>query len=85
MKVSEFRAMTEHLERVVNVDRHACVGPAEKAKWVDVARRIGDELVKAHCARATASDLSARKAAVEACADAVAANLGWAPDWHRAQ
>jgi len=69
MKVSEFRAMTEHLERVVNVDRHACVGPAEKAKWVDVARRIGDELVKAHCARATA----------------VAANLGWAPDWHRAQ
>ena len=56
MKVAEYRNIISHLERVVNCDFHSCVGDEEKARWVEIAKRVGTELINAQCPRAKADD-----------------------------
>lgn len=52
MKVGEYRNLVSHMERIVNVDYHACVGTKERAQWVEIAKRFGLELIVANCPRA---------------------------------
>lgn len=63
--VREFRARISHLERLVNVDRHACRGAVELARWRRAAQRIGSELIATTCARATREDWERRERAIE--------------------
>ena len=63
MKVSEYKRLVAHLERVIHVDFHSCVGAEEKAYWVDTAKKVGSDLINATCARAS-EDLKNRAARV---------------------
>jgi hypothetical protein len=57
VKVSEFRGKIEHLERVFNVDRHACVGDKEKADWCGRVKNVLADLEGMECPRAKSDDL----------------------------
>lgn len=57
VKVSEFRGKIEHLERVFNVDRHACVCDKEKADWCGRVKNVLADLEGMECPRAKAEDL----------------------------
>lgn len=65
VSVATFRNQVEHLEQVVNCDWHSCVGPSEKARCVDIAKRVGAELVGMTCKRATIADWDRRERAIE--------------------
>lgn len=75
--VAAFRDAIEHLERIVHVERHACVGADEKANWAKIARRIGSELINTTCKRATAADWTRREQAIDASTNQVARAMGW--------
>lgn len=63
--VREFRARISHLERLVAVDRSACKGADELARWRRTAQRIGSELIATTCALATREDWERRERAIE--------------------
>ncbi|MEM8500901.1 MAG: DUF3560 domain-containing protein [Pseudomonadota bacterium] len=58
VSVGEFRDQVRYLERVFNVDRHACVGDNEKTLWRNIAQRALIELEAMQCPRATSDDLA---------------------------
>lgn len=57
--VSEYRGAYEHLERIFNVDRHACVGDNERANWAGIARRMLALYEGLECKRAKPEDREA--------------------------
>jgi GTP cyclohydrolase III len=65
VKIADFRRAIEHLERKLHVDYHACVGAAERAAWAAQARRVGSELIRLVCKRATADDMDRRERALD--------------------
>lgn len=63
VKLADFRDLIQHVERIVNVDWHACVGDKEKSYCKDIIARFGTELLNTNSKRATVEDED-RKAAV---------------------
>ncbi len=63
--VADFRNRIEHLERLVAVDYHACVGTTERNDWAHRARRVGSTLIHTTCKRATADDWMRRERAID--------------------
>lgn len=76
VRVAEFRNAIEHVERLVHCDRHSCVSDAEKARWIEAARRIGRELIATTCKRARREDWDRRERAIDASTDAIFKMLG---------
>jgi hypothetical protein len=66
IKVAAYRAETDHLFRVANVDYHACVGVGEVENWQRIACCVLAGVEGIECKRASAYD-------VEQFAQAVAA------------
>ena len=48
MRVSKYREVIDHLFRLHNCDRHACVSSREAESHVHSVRRVLDELINAH-------------------------------------
>ena len=69
--VAEFRSRIDHAVRVVRVDRPACVGAGEVARWVEIAKAVGDAVIDSTCVRATADDWARREAAIDASTTAI--------------
>jgi hypothetical protein len=67
--VSEYRGAVEHLERIFNVDRHACVGKNERDNWADVARRMLTMYEGLECKRAKPDDVERLSAIVKKITD----------------
>lgn len=63
--VREFRNRISLLERLVNVDRHACKGAHEVERWRLTVQRIGSELIATACKRATAQDWQRRERIID--------------------
>lgn len=57
VNVAKFRGKIEHLERVFNVDRHACIGDEEKADWCGRVKNVLADLEGMECTRAKVDDL----------------------------
>ena len=64
--VAQYRDSIRHLQRVFNVDRHACVSEREKAHWRTIAQRALTELQRVTCARATPADHENKAAIIAA-------------------
>lgn len=75
VKVAEYREAVEHLERVVNVDFHACVNAAERVRWAAIAQRVGAELLGMSSPRATAADRDRAERVIDRSASRIAAIL----------
>ncbi len=71
VKVADFRNAIERLERIVRVDRHACVGTKERARWFEIACRAGRDLIQTTCKRANRGDWDRRERAIDASTDAI--------------
>lgn len=56
VRVGEFRNLIYRLQRLFNVDRHACVGDKEKFTWQLMTERVLAELQQTESKRAKAED-----------------------------
>ncbi len=65
LSVADFRGSIDHLERVYNVDRCACVGDKEKALWADRCKTLVTEVEGLTCPRAKAADNERHSAIVK--------------------
>ncbi|MBU1014787.1 MAG: hypothetical protein KKG99_17470 [Bacteroidetes bacterium] len=65
VNVEEFRRRICHLERIIHVDRHACVGPEEKEGNLNIMKRVGSELINTTCKRATEDDWTRRESIID--------------------
>lgn len=65
VKVAIFRQRIEHLERVFNVDRCACVDAREFTNWMTICRRVLETLEATTCARAKPEDWERYTAIIE--------------------
>ena len=63
--VREFRQLIAHLERLISVDRSACVDSTEIGRWAELARRVTSRLIATDCKRATADDWKRRERAID--------------------
>jgi len=71
--VAKFRDAVEHVERLLTVDRHACVTAGEVAQWRDRLRAAGADLIATTCKRALMSDWERRERAIDRSASVLAA------------
>ena len=62
--VSQYLGAAEHLERVFNVDRHACVGDQEKTWWRGRCVRVLAELKGLECPTAKPNDVERTNAII---------------------
>ena len=65
VKASEFRELIDYLLRIIRIDSMACVTREEKAANVELAKRIGSELISTICKRASDKDWRRRECAIE--------------------
>jgi len=77
VKIADFRDEIDHLFRVCNVDFHACVGVEEKARWVEIARKVAINLSGMTCKRATVQDWDRREAALDRSASLIISVRGY--------
>ena len=73
--VAAFRDEIERLERHVHVHYSACVTDAERARWVELARAAGRDLIRTTCKRAKRADWLRRERALDASTDKIGAVL----------
>jgi hypothetical protein len=71
VSVAAFRLKMSHLEGIVNIDRHACCGTEEVARWIVSAQRVGAELIRTSCKRATHEDWDRRERIIERSSDTI--------------
>jgi hypothetical protein len=69
VKVAELRNQIDHLNRIVNVDFHACVGDAEKKRCLRMVQKVGGELIDMTCKRAKQDDIANKERAVDRSTD----------------
>ena len=67
--VAAFRNAIDRLDRIVRVDFHACVSTKERARWVEIAKRAGRDLIHTTCKRAQAGDWARRERVLDASTD----------------
>jgi hypothetical protein len=65
VRIGEFRSQIAALEDVVSRDWHACVSDSERTRCIEVARRVGLELIDMVCKRATVEDMNRRENAID--------------------
>jgi hypothetical protein len=65
VRIGEFRNQIAALEDVVSRDWHSCVNDSERANCVEVAKRVGSELLHMVCKRATVADMDRRESAID--------------------
>lgn len=75
LKVAAFRAESDHLFRIANVDYHACVGIGELEGWQKIANRVLASVEGLVCKRATPADLERFAQATESLKNQLAASI----------
>lgn len=71
VKVAELRNLTDALYRSINVDRYACKGDVEKARWVLEARTHAARLDAVYSPRAKEQDITRKERALDLCTDRI--------------